>query len=156
MTEPLLNLDTLIVRPVISIDGKRYEILSADEVSILDGHRFGVWGRRIDALSASDDADDAVELDALYEKVARAVMIDVPPDVFDRLSGSHRIAVVDVFTSLLLRNKLGVAGAMETAMGPEAMAQWTGVRPSRGSSDSMAERRSGGWLKRLRHWFART
>ncbi|SCW61821.1 hypothetical protein SAMN02927924_01700 [Sphingobium faniae] len=154
MTETLLDLDTLIVRPAIAIDGSRYEILSPDELSVLDSHRFGVWGRRIEALSQGDNADDADELEELYEKVSRAVLVDVPEAVFARLTGSQRIAIVDVFTGLLLRSKLGVAGAMATAMGTATEGLWTGGGSFPGSNASTADRRAGGFWKRLRGWFA--
>lgn len=155
MTEPLLNLDTLIVRPVVVIDGARYEILNADELSVLDSHRMGVWGRRIDALSASDDAGDAAELAKLYDQLARAVLVGVPDDVFAKLSGAQQIAVADVFSGLLMRNKLGVAGAMATAMGTgQGLADLlTGASGLPGSSASTAGRRNGGWRKRLARWF---
>lgn len=162
MSEPLLNLDTLCVRPAIVIDGERCEILSPDELSVLDSHRFGVWGRRIDALSQSEEEGAAQELDDLYAKVARAVLVGVTDAVFAKLTGAHRIAIADVFTGLLLRSKLGVAGAMATAMGPEAGAMWAmampsiGVKPSPGSSDSMAGRPATGFAKRLSRWFKRT
>ncbi|WP_034157926.1 hypothetical protein [Sphingomonas sp. ERG5] len=147
---PLLNLDTLIVRPTIDIDGRRFEIFSADELSVLDSHRFGIWGRRIEKLAASDDDADSVEYGALIDRVARAVIVDVPDDVFGKLSGAQQMAIVDVFTGLLLRNKLGVAGAMATAMG----ALRTGETLFPGFSASTAAQDNGGWLKRLPRWFA--
>lgn len=162
MSEPLLNLDTLCVRPAIVIDGERCEIMSPDELSVLDSHRFGVWGRRIDALSQSEEEGAAQELEDLYAKIARAVLVGVTDAVFDKLSGAHRIAIADVFTGLLLRSKLGVAGAMATAMGPEAGAMWAkampsiGAKRSPGSSDSMAGRPTTGFAKRLGRWFKRS
>ncbi|WEK00594.1 MAG: hypothetical protein P0Y59_02565 [Candidatus Sphingomonas phytovorans] len=149
---PLLDLATLIVRQAIDIDGRRFEILSADELSVLDSHRFGIWGRQIERLAASDDADDSAEYAELIQRVARAAIVDVPDEVFARLTGTHQMAIVDVFTGLLLRNRLGVAGAMARAMGGLP----TGETLFPGFSASTAAQDNGGWLKRLRHWFART
>ena len=150
--EPLLNLNTLIVRPIIAIDGARYEIMSPDELSILDGHRFGIWGRRINALAEADaEGDDQDELEQLIDKVARRVAVGVPDDVFAKLSGAHKQSVADVFTGLLLRNRLGVAGAIAKAAGVPLS---TGEKSFPNSSGSMADNPNGGWLKRLLRWFA--
>jgi hypothetical protein len=153
--QPLLNLDTLIVRPSIAIDGALYELFSPDELSVLASQRFSIWGQRIERLvqSGSDDAETLGDLDNLYATVARAAIVDVPADVFAKLSGAHHMAIVDVFTGLLLRNKLGVGGAMATAMGLEMASQSTGAWSSPGSSASSGAIPDGGWIKRLGRWF---
>lgn len=149
---PLLVLDTLIVRPTVEIDGARYELYSADELSVLTSHRLGIRGRRIGELSKSDDPEAGDELEGLVTLVARDILVDVPDEVFAKLSGSQRFAIVDVFTGLLLRKKLGVAGAIATAMGDPRIGEM--LFP--GFSASSAEIPAGGWRKRLRDWFART
>ncbi|ALJ14269.1 hypothetical protein [Sphingopyxis macrogoltabida] len=149
--EPLLDLNTLIKRSTIDLDGTRYELFSPDELSVLASHRFSVWARRIEVLNKRDDEDDAVELDALIGKAARAALVDMPDEVFDTLTGAHRAAVTDVFIGLLLRKQLAVVGATVRAAG----VQPTGATSSPGSSDIMAATRDGGWLKRLRRWFGR-
>lgn len=146
--EPLLDLNTLVVRPVIAIDGKRYEILSASELSVLDSHRFGVWGRRIQALSDDDSEDGRNELRALVDMVARKVAVGVPDDVFNNQSGSNKLAIVDVFTGLLLRDRLGVAGAIAKAAGMGASLP-TGEKSFPSSSAITGGTRNGGWKKRL-------
>ena len=157
MTQPLLDLDTLIVRQGILIDGVRYEIMSPDELSVLDSHRFSIWGRRIEDLSKLPEpsTDELSELEELYELVSRAVFVDIPDAVFAKLSGTQKVQVVDVFIVLLLRSKLGAAGAMATAMGTNLANLWNGERPSRASSGSSAGHLAGGLWKRLRRWFGR-
>lgn len=152
---PLLDLDTLIARPVITIDGVEYEIRSPGELSVVESHRFGRWGNRIDALTAEDGAKAEAELTALIASTARAILIDVPDDVFDRLSGANRWAIIDLFTGLLLREKLKVAGAMMTATGevPGWILDRIGASSSPGSSGSSAERRRTGFTAPLRRWF---
>lgn len=155
---PVLDLDTLIARPCVEIDGARYDILSPDEISVIDSHRFGVAGKRIEELAGLTGEEVEAELTQIIDQVARKVAVGVPDEVFAKLSGSHRWAIVDVFTGLLLGNRLGVAGAMQKAMGPtieklaNAVAPSTGESGSRGSSGSMAASRDGGWLRRLRRW----
>lgn len=153
--EPLLTLDTFISRPTIKIDGKRYDILSPSELSIIESHRFAVAGRKIDALSrqSGKKAEDA--LDAVIADVARRVTAGVPDEVFGRLTGSARWAIVDVFTALLLGNRLGIAGAMTEAMlgVTTAMAQAaspTGASASPGSNDTTAATSGSGFGSFLR------
>lgn len=157
-SDAVLNLDTLIRRPRVAIDGALFEILSADELSVIDSHRFSVTGRRIEELASETGEDAENELNGLIDQVARKVLVGVPDEVFEKLSGSHKWAVVDVFTGLLLGNRLGVAGAMQKAMGPtiEQLAANSGapigVSGLPGSSGSMAGTRPGGFVKRLRRW----
>jgi hypothetical protein len=147
----LLDLTTLIERPSIDIDGARYELFSADELSVLASHRLSVWGRRIEQIDAGTAEDDGVELERLVDNVVRAAAIDLPAAVFEQLSGAHKRAIVDVFTGLLLRKKLAVVGATARAMGVLPI----GATSSPASSDIMADRRGGGWPRRLRRWFGR-
>lgn len=169
LSEPLLDLSTLTVRPLIAIDGARHEILSPDELSILDSHRLGAWGRRIQQLAEAEGADAEAELEQLVDKVARKVAVGVPDPVWAQLSGAHKQAIADVFTGLLLRTRLGVAGAIAKAAGMETpgrdlLEAWnwtpsgtsTGVSSSPGSSGSMAGSPSGGWKTRLARWFGRS
>lgn len=159
---PVLSLDTLIVRPRVMIDDVAFEILSPDEISVIDSHRFAVSGRRIDELASEIGEEAEEELQGLIDHTARRVLVGVPDAVFAKLSGAHKWAVVDVFTGLLLGNRLGVAGAMQKAMGPslEAMAALTGgltgsstgASALPGSSGSMAGIPDGGWRKRLLRW----
>lgn len=155
--EPLLDLSTLIVRPLITIDGTRYELLSSSELSIIDGHRLGGWGRRIQQLAEAEGDDAEAELEALVDKVGRKVAVGVPDHVWAQLSGAHKQAITDVFTGLLLRTRLGVAGAIAKAAGMEMALQngadlSIGANLFRGSSASTAATPSGGWKKRLARW----
>ena len=147
--EPLLRLDTLIERPSIEIDGARYEILTPDELSVLDTHRIGQMGRRIEELAKDESPEASAEQQELVTRLSRQVAVGVPDEIFDTLTGAHRWAIVDVFTALLLGSRLGVAGAMEKAMG---LASSTGGIASPGSSGSTAATPDGGWLKRLLRW----
>ncbi|GAM04804.1 hypothetical protein [Novosphingobium sp. MBES04] len=153
--QPLLDLETLVTRPSITIDGQVYDILSPDEISVLDSYRFGIWGQRIKDLFADDNEASEDALTKLVDKVARKVAVGVPDEVFAKLSGAHKMAITDVFTGLLLRNRLGVAGAIARAAGVEANLP-TGAMSSPGSSASMAATRSGGWSARLSRMFGRS
>lgn len=156
--EALLNLDTLIERPQIAIDGTRYDILNPDELSVIESHRFGVWGRRIDELASKTGPDIEAELADLISTVARKICVGVPDEVFAKLPGTQRWAVIDLFTGLLLRTRLKVAGAVQSAIGPvpEDIAALTGVSSSPGSSGSTVATRPTGLKGFLRRWSGRS
>lgn len=147
--EPLLDLNTLVRRETIAVDDTRYELFSVDELPVLASHRFTLWGRRLEQLAGSDDEKDAADYAELIDTVAMAALVDMPAAVFETLSGADKIAITDVFTALLLRPRLRAAGAIGRAMGGPSI----GATSSPGSSDIMAGRRDGGWLKRLGRWF---
>jgi hypothetical protein len=146
--EPLLDLNTLIRRPSIDVDGTRYELFSVDELSVLASHRFSVWARRIEQIDAGTAEEDGAELGTLIDKAAQAALVDMPASVFEALTGVHKREIVDVFTALLLGKKLAAVGVVRRAMGVPSI----GETSSPGSSDIMADRRDGGWLKRLLRW----
>src|SRR3546814_16458296 len=104
--EPLLNLDTLFRRSTIAVDGVAYELFSPDELSVLASHQFGVWGRRIEALGKSDNADNGVELGALMDKAASAAVVAMPAPAFPQLAAAPTIATAHVFLGLPLPPKL--------------------------------------------------
>lgn len=139
----LLDLNTLIDRPKIAVDGELYEILSPDELTVLDTQRFENWGREIQALGQDEKRE--TEFQALIDKVARRIMVGVPDAVAAKLSTSHQLRVIAVFTGLLLGDQVAAAGAALKAMN-----QSTGAKSSRASSDSSAARPAGGSPKRRR------
>ncbi|KKK65964.1 hypothetical protein LCGC14_2968830, partial [marine sediment metagenome] len=77
---PLLDLKTLVERPTIAIDGELYEILSPDELSIVDCHRFAAWGNRIDALMAKKalTKSEKKELGKILGDLSDKIMAGVP------------------------------------------------------------------------------
>lgn len=145
--DPLLDLNTLIERPTIAIDGKHYEILSPDELSILDSQRFETWGRRIEALAKEDGKGDdkSDELNALIDTVTDKIMVGVPDGVRAKLSNGHKLRVLAVFTGLLLGDQVGAAGATL-----KVMSRSIGAKSSLASSASSAARPAGGSRKRRR------
>jgi hypothetical protein len=142
--EPLLNLDTLIVRPTIKVDGISYELLAADELSILDSQRLTNWGKEIEALASADDDAGAEKLRELVSRLSRKVLVNMPDDVFATLTEAHRVAIAQVFTGLLLARKIAVAGALASRM----LSPSTGAKSYPASSASMGGRPAGGSPKR--------
>lgn len=150
MSEPLLSIDTLIVRPKVAIDGTLYELLSPDELSVLDSHRFSSWAKQLEELQKAGEPSE--EMDAIADQVARKALVGVPSAVLEKLTGVHKIAVAEVFTGLLLRSRMDVAGAIAKAMGSPQI----GELFSQGFNGSTAAPRDSGWRTRLSRLFGRT
>ncbi|MEL7755252.1 hypothetical protein AAG601_07660 [Citromicrobium bathyomarinum] len=158
---PLLDLDTLTTRNFIAIDGQRYFIRSPDELSVIESHRFVRWVDRVQALQKADPGKDeeaqdtrSAELAELVDTIVRGAVIDLPKEVFAKLSGAQRWSVVDVFTALLMRRAVAVSGAMHKAAGTwtpemESALGSIGASSSPGYSGSTAETRKPGWLSFL-------
>lgn len=152
MSTALLNLDTLVVRPVISIDGKKYEILSPDELPVLTSHMLASKGQRMEELTGKRDLDEAEreELVEVVTAISDTIMSPISETVRAKLSGAQRHAVIEAFSTLLLTKRSGTAAAMLRSLLPaipttaEHDEKSTGAKPSRGSSASTAGRRAGG------------
>lgn len=140
-TTPVLELSTLVERPTIAIDGTRYDILSADELSVVALERFTRMGRRIDELGRLDapTPEQQSDLAEAIGEVAASIMVGVPDDVRDRLSLVNLMRVIEVFIGLLPARMKRQAGAATSS---------TGARPRPGSSASTAGIPAGGSAKR--------
>ncbi len=146
--QPVLDLNTLIDRPKVSIDGKTYDLYSAEELSILESQWFTVKGQEIEAAANKDNQE---EVEELVSDVCKRCLVACPDEVFDRLSGSHKMAITELFTRLLLQRKTQVAGAiaqMVLESRKKTPATPTGESSSPGSSASSAAIRTGGSAKR--------
>ena len=150
MTEPLLNIDTLIERPLVKIDGELHEIVTSQELPLMVSQKVAVLGRRLDTLMKTEDLDVAGQklLASTLDKIADIVMAPVPIEVRAKLTQAHKLAVLEVFTMLSLGQKVRLAGAMmrqaveKAAPTTETMA--TGEASSPGSSGSSAATPSAG------------
>ncbi len=134
MADTLLDLTTLTERPAIAIDGERYEILSPDELSIVDSHRFQQWGLRLDVLMKQPELsdDDADELTGLVRKLSDRIMVGVPDDVRANLTEGQRLQVAEVFTQL---PRAKTETRKKTTKKPNRS---TGAKRRRGSNGSTA------------------
>lgn len=142
-SKPLLDLKTLVERPTIAIDGELYEILSCDELSIVDCHRFAAWGNRIDALMAKKalTKSEKKELGKILGDLSDRIMVGVPEALCAKLTDSQRMAVAEVFTRLPLQRRL----ARLAAGGPkDGSQQPTGASSSPASNASTAASPAGG------------
>jgi hypothetical protein len=110
-----LTIGLNIVRPTVVIDGTAYGLRSADEFSVVDYHRLGRRGRRLDVLMAKDDEltpEEEVELSSLMDMICRQIL-DAPDDVHAKLRDLHRLSICRTFTQLQGKS-LGPDGAKTT------------------------------------------
>lgn len=156
MSEPadpvILNIDTLIERPQIEIDGRRFELLAVGELSLRQSHQFGIWARRMQALQASEDPEIDDDLVSIVDQIVQLVVVDLDPAVFAKLKDEHKLSIAQVFTGLLLRSRMSVAEATAKAMERHPGNAQTGGRSSLASSGSSAVRRLIGSIARLWPW----
>lgn len=145
MTNPLLNLDTLVIRPKIAIDGKKYDILSPEELPVLTSHKLAVQGRRLDVLMKMDvlAQGDSDELRGIVAAISDTIMQPIPARVRAKLSEAQRMSVIEAFTALLLSKKTGTAAAIFGGLVPSLI----GAISSLGSSGSTAATPDGGSVK---------
>ena len=145
--KPILELSTLIERPKITIDGKLYEILSPDELSIVTFQRFGYWAQRIGEIMGEGKIKPKLEaeLSRLIVELTDRVMVDVPKEVRDKLGDSQRMQIAEVFIQLPLPRWL--IAAREAGVTKKPGKPPIGGKRRRASNASTAGRRGGGSSK---------
>ncbi len=145
--KPILDLNTLIKRPKVGIDGVLYEILSPDELSVVDSQRFALWGTRVSDLAS--DETKGLDLEELVDDLARKIAVGVPESLMNKLSGVKKYQLIEVFTLLLLASKAKLVGAAAAMLeGLEKETSATGAKLSHGSKGSTGAARNGGTSKR--------
>jgi len=109
-SQPLLDLDTLAKRPFVRIDGKNYDIRNPGELDILTFHRIasraeavqrimGPSGSEPEKLGDLSDESVRAVADAL-DQTCRVLFVDIPTDVYGRLSETQKLSVMTVFSKL--------------------------------------------------------
>lgn len=95
---PVLNLDSLIDRPVVVIDGKEYQLLTTAILPPIDVWRLSKFSRRLDELTSQADLteDEERELERLPDRMCRLVL-HAPDDVHAALNPKQRMEVLATF-----------------------------------------------------------
>jgi hypothetical protein len=126
MAKPVLDLDTLVERAPVRIDGQMYEMLNPAELSILDLHRFGAAGEELASLkridSTTEISDEQMQLiSATLTRMVR-IILRAPAEVQDRLTDVHRFRIVNAFNELtLMPPPAAVVSAEAGPAEPEAL-----------------------------------
>lgn len=108
--KPLLDLDTLTQRERITIDGKPYQIRNPGELDIVQFHAITAGAETVQQLLTGDASkpgfisdlseEAVVQVAAALDTVCRAIFVDVPADVYARLSETQKLQVMRAFSSL--------------------------------------------------------
>ena len=95
---PLLDLDTLLHRPTVRIDGVSYELRTEDEMSIVESHEVTQQGKRLDKLLGQETLSDPDKktLVALLDTLCRRVLL-APDDVHAKLRDPQRGRISKLF-----------------------------------------------------------
>lgn len=117
MAEPVLSLDTFVEHRVVRIDGKDYDLVNAGELSVLENHRLAKRAARAKELVEAEDEAQVAELGAVLDWLCRLVL-RAPDEVHQRLTETHRLAIVQTFTQLQRVNVPAAAPAAEESAPP--------------------------------------
>jgi hypothetical protein len=146
--QTVLNLDTLIDRPVVIISGEEYRLWSTDILPPLDNHRVQRLIKRVDAISLKEEPTDAEleelagpvvkkngkpQTDAdgneirrselgLFSKITR-IVLDAPDDIHKALTDKQRAEIIRTFLTPpqlleVFAKVLAAAQATPTAVPP--------------------------------------
>lgn len=96
---PVLDIDTLVSRKPVRIDGKAYEILNKGELSLFDTARLKKLTTRLGELEALAKMSAKQEAEYLkgLRQVVSMVVVGLPPVVCRRLLRPHCVAIVREF-----------------------------------------------------------
>lgn len=147
---PLLDLDTLIARPTIRIDGTDYEMKRGAEMSLVEYQRVVRFGAKLAKLHGVSlqggqglvtaegeiPEDDLIESSAAMDGLCRLVLM-APAEVHERLTDTHRAKIIQVFITL---NPKAATEARERAAAAPGGRTSTGASKSRGSRGSTVSR----------------
>ena len=144
MADQLLNLDTLVDRDTVRVDGVDYEMRNLDELDMLQYRRLEIKGARMSSLMDDVDnisEDEAQELDDITHALLHVCMVDLPAQVADKLTQSQRFQIIDCFIS---RSSKDATKASKAKKGTKSKRSTTQASTSRSSSASTAATPSGG------------
>lgn len=99
MGEPILNFSTIIVRPIIQIDGQHYEIRAQDECSLIERHRLSHQLKSSQDLFAKEDLSDADKkrMQSRLDDAFSVVAVGVPKEIAAHLSDDQKMRVIELF-----------------------------------------------------------
>lgn len=109
----LLDLNTLVDRPKITIDGEVHEIVSPEELSVLDHQRLARHGRRIDELMNASDLSHEQEQELTHSlgAVSDVILRPIPREIRNKLTEGHILQVIEVFSRLPQIRRARIAAA---------------------------------------------
>lgn len=94
----ILDLASLVDRPVVVIDGHEYELFTFDLLPAMDASRIRRWSACLDALALLPEPTEADEQEAidLSDRICR-VVLDAPGDIHEKLTQRQRSKIFEAF-----------------------------------------------------------
>lgn len=132
VAEPLLDLDTIEARPTVRINKRDYPMRTADEFAYLAFRQQSQTLTRLGTLLTKTRLKPAEESEQarLMDKLCRVVL--VAPDVVHKsLRDDQRLAIIQVFSTLLETSKFQERIKQATAQLGKRQATRTGARSRR-------------------------
>lgn len=142
-TSPILNIDTLIRRETVRIDGVAYELRTSGELTLFELARLERTADRVHAIdtTAEPSVAETAEYAALLDRAVR-IILDAPEAVHAKLLTAHREAILWTFIGLSQPRPGLTRGTTEAR--PATASRRTTERSARGSRASTAARRVSG------------
>ena len=142
MAAPLLDLNTLVERETVTIDGTRYDMRSDMELSLFELAALERSADKVHAFSRELELtpEQRTEYEQLLERAVAIIMV-APPDVLARLRTGQREAILWTFIAL---SRPGLVPSRATAEPPTKARPKTRSASARASRGSTVARRKRG------------
>lgn len=116
--QTVLDLDTLIDRPVVVIDQKEYRLWTSDLLPPLDNHRVRKLLKRNDELALKEELTKAEEkeLSTIFGEIVR-IVLDAPEAVQKKLVDKQRAEIIRTFQMPSLDLLMKVLAAAQATQG---------------------------------------
>lgn len=117
--QTVLDLDTLIDRPVVVLGKKEYRLWTVDLLPPLDNHRVRKLLKRNDELALKDGEltkAEEKELAAIFGEIVR-IVLDAPDGVHKKLTDKQRAEIIRVFQMPSLDLLMKVLAAAQATPG---------------------------------------
>ncbi len=100
-----LKIETKSIRPPITIDGGDYELVSPDELTIVQHQMLASCGRRMERLMTRDDLteDEQAELTGAIHNSTAMILKHVPEEVRTKLQDMHLLMILNFYAEIPLR-----------------------------------------------------
>lgn len=99
--ESLLDLETAETeRPFLTIDAKKYDVNTTDDLGITALAKISAIGKRIAKIMGKGDLTeaDASEAQKNMTLVVNLIVVDLPADIEAKLKDGQKMAIINAFT----------------------------------------------------------
>lgn len=115
--DPVLSLSTIVTRPTIAIDGRRYELRAADEMPWLEFRQHADVFRESSALltrmEQNPTKQEIARLTTILPTLVSLLVLDLPKAVLKRLKPDQQLQIVATFSDRLLAQNPRLAAQIQ-------------------------------------------